>query len=131
MIRFDPESNQFVNDNTEAKTVQEAISLVVDAIDEYASHARAKIIGKVSPYEAASWSLKLQEAKGNGGPLLEAEASFRKTTTKNIVDRVLANYEAWSQAEAKLAGVSGFHKDTVRALRNIDAILNYDWRSDW
>lgn len=136
MIRYDSDSRQFVNDSAVTATdATAAAAAVVDAIDDYAIVLRARVIGKVSPFEAASWGLKLSEALAGGGKILKDEAKDRKVSEANIVQRVLANYSAWAAMESAISGVSGMHKDAVRALAAGDAkasaVLDYDWRSDW
>jgi hypothetical protein len=60
--------------------------------------------------------------------MLEAEAGHRGVTLAQIVERVLANAEAYQQAEAWIAGNAGKQRDIVSALTTREELLDYDWR---
>ena len=96
-------------------------------IDAFAANKRIKLAGKPSP-EYAAWGIKLAEAKAGGGPLLQMEADVRGVPMAAIVNRVIANSEAYQVAEAQIAGLAGKHKDAVNALQTRDELLAYDWR---
>ena len=131
MLRYDLRDG-FVNDsNNLPETVEEARQVVCNEIDTYAAILRAKIVGNVSPYEAASWSIKLSEAKEKGGPVLALEARQRGVSIDDLAAKVMEKYNAWHVAEAVIAGVSGKHRDKVKQMIKLDEILNYDWREGW
>lgn len=131
MLKYDQRdgivnSQQDIPDNLE-----DAISAVCLEIDKYAASLRAQIVGNVSPYEAASWPIKLEEAKTKRGPVLELEATKRGVPVDALAAKVLEKYDAWHVAEAVIAGVSGKHRDTVKNMRKLEEVLNYDWRHGW
>ena len=111
----------------ETQDLDELKSIIKGHIDAFAANKRIKLAGNPSP-EYAAWGLKLAEAKAGGGPILEAEAGHRGVTLQQIVARVLANAEAYQQAEAWIAGNAGKQRDIVSALTTREELLAYDWR---
>ena len=111
----------------ETDDLDELKSIIKGHIDAFAASKRIKLAGNPSP-EYAAWGLKLAEAKAGGGPILEAEAGHRGVTLAQIVERVLANAEAYQQAEALLAGNAGKQRDIVSSLTTREELLDYDWR---
>ena len=111
----------------ETQDIDELKSIIKGHIDAFAASKRIKLAGNPSP-EYAAWGLKLAEAKQGGGPMLEAEAGHRGVTLAQIVERVLANAEAYQQDEAWIAGNAGKQRDIVSALTTREELLAYDWR---
>ncbi len=111
----------------ETQDLDELKSIIKGHIDAFAASKRIKLAGNPSP-EYAAWGLKLAEAKAGGGPMLEAEAGHRGVTLQQIVERVLANAEAYQQGEAWIAGNAGKQRDIVSALTTREELLDYDWR---
>ena len=111
----------------ETEDLDELKSIIKGHIDAFAANKRIKLAGNPSP-EYSAWGLKLAEAKQGGGPMLEAEAVHRGVTLAQIVERVLANAEAYQQAEAWIAGNAGKQRDIVSALTTREELLDYDWR---
>jgi hypothetical protein len=119
-------------------TLDQAVEDKVAAIEEKAAEQRAKVTGRSSPQEMASWPVKLDQARAYqttplaaAAPMLAVEASARGVTLADIVNRVLANASAYSDAEARIAGVSGKHKDAVRALADVAAVRAYAYLAGW
>jgi hypothetical protein len=119
-------------------TLEYAIAEVLAKIEEKAAEQRAKVTYPASPQEMASWAVKLSQARAfvasqldSDAPMLAAEGAARGTSTADIAQRVLNNAAAYEQAEGAIAGVSGRHRDAVRALIDVDAVLAYDWRAGW
>lgn len=134
MIRFDQTTAQFVNDlaaDDNIKTREQAVAFMSNEMLMASGFFRAKFVGPVSPFEAAGWAPKLEEAKAGGGPLLTLEAQVRGVTLEQMVARVLANAQAFSQMEAQLSGLTGRHRDAVAALPTREEVLAYDWRAGW
>jgi hypothetical protein len=111
---------------------------VLAKIEEKAAEQRAKVTYPASPQEMASWTEKMRQARAfdassldADAPMLAAEASARHTTTVDIAQRVLANAAAYTRAEGLIAGTSGRHRDAVRALADVDAVLAYDYLAGW
>lgn len=119
---------EFVNDHDPEG---DALSAVVRAIDDYAASLRNLACAPASPFEAASWSLKIAEAKAGGGAMLSTEAAARGVTLEAMVARVLGNAGALGALEATISGVAGKHKDAARLLTEREEILAYDWREGW
>ena len=111
----------------ETEDLDELKTIIKGHIDAFAASKRVNLAGNPSP-EYAAWSLKLAEAQQGGGPMLEAEAGHRGVTLAQIVERVLANAEAYQQAEAWIAGNAGKQRDIVSALTTREELLDYDWR---
>jgi hypothetical protein len=102
-------------------------SIIKGYIDAYAAHKRIKLAGLPSP-ELAAWPLKLAEAQAGGGPMLQDEANARGVPLATIVNRVLANSEAFKHFEARIAGLAGRQRDIVSGLQTRDELIEYDWR---
>lgn len=126
--------NQFYSAPNPEENIKAA---VLAEIDKCAATMRDKYCAPTSPYEAASWALKLSEAAkyaqtGNAAdaPLLSAEAQWRGVSLAQLVSRVDGNAAQLGALEAQIAGVSGKHRDAVQTMTDEEA-LNYDWRSGW
>jgi hypothetical protein len=119
-------------------TLEYAVAEKLAAIEDKAAAQRAKVTMPSSPSEMASWTLKVSEAKAWGlskddadAPMLAIEGAARGTGTEDIVARVLANAQAYQQAEGMIAGASGKHRDAVKALATAEEVLAYDFSSGW
>ncbi|GEM_PF-6964897 len=123
-------------------------SALTEALEEVrmiAKFKRAEIVHDASPYEAAGWSLKRAEAMAYDtarnatppthspalAPMLAMEATVRGVTLDVIVDRVIANATALSQAEAAIAGSEGKHSDALKAFATAAEIRTYDATAGW
>lgn len=130
MLNFDYTSGQWANDDDGDKAE------VLRRIEAFASWLRDKFCNQTSPYEAASWALKLSEAKAydadNSYPahMLSLEAQYRGVTLSAMVIRVLNNANSLAQLEAVIAGTSGRHRDAVGLMTDEEAAA-YDWRDGW
>jgi hypothetical protein len=119
-------------------SLEHVVGEVLAKIEEKAAEQRAKVTYPASPQEMASWTEKMRQARAFNAssldadaPMLAAEASARGTTTLDIAQRVLANAAAYTRAEGLIAGTSGRHRDAVRALTDVDAVLAYDYLAAW
>lgn len=112
-------------------TVEQHANDVAREIDVYARQLRDTLSAGVSPYEAALWPIKLDEAKAGDGPTLDREAAARQITKAELASKIIAKSDSVAQREADIAGIAGKHKDTVRALRSHEAVQSYDWRIGW
>ena len=133
MLVYDTPSRQFCNapepdtDNPKA--------FMCRMVDAHGTYLRNKVLEGTSPYEAASWPLKVAQAMAltadskTSAPILEAEALFRGVTPADIAARVLRNAQALGGLEAALAGVAGKHRDAINALES--GVTEYDWRGGW
>lgn len=106
-------------------------------IERAAAAMRAKFCAPTSPYEAASWPLKLAEARtyaasgdAADAPILSAEAAARGCTLPELLARVNSNAASLAALEAQIAGVSGRHRDALAGMTDEEA-LAYDWRDGW
>ena len=130
MLIYDVSSNQFANDVDGDKAE------VLRRIDTFAAWLRDKFCNPTSPYEAASWPLKLNEAKAYSAdntapvPMLSIEAQYRGVTLDSLVARVMTNATSLAQLEAVIAGTAGRHRDAVSLLTDEEAAA-YDWRDGW
>ncbi|HMZ53454.1 MAG TPA: hypothetical protein PLR85_06625 [Nitrospira sp.] len=131
MINYDEETNQYVNCVDPDVSIADAVNLVSWLIETHASRLRDRYIKPVSPYEAASWPLKLAEAKAGGGPMLQAEADARGVDLSVIVEKVMDKAQALAGLEAMIAGVSGKHRDAISAKEDAHSVLDYDWSIGW
>ena len=95
-------------------------------IDAFAAYKRIQLAGTPSP-EYAAWGLKLAEALAGGGEMLVLEASIRGISENELIAKVLANADAYKQAEAFIAGTTGKMKDTLLGMTR-DQMLEFDWR---
>lgn len=108
------------------------------AISAHAKELRDKAVASVSAGEMASWPIKRAEAtafvtSGNPAvaPMLSAEASARGITLADMIGKVSGNAARLSLLEAQIGGIDGRHRDAVRALGDFEAVLTYDWSTDW
>lgn len=119
-------------------SLSDAQNYIAAKIDIHAMSLRNKAVAGISPAEIGSWTIKRSEAmafiaSGNplDAPVLSIEAATRLVPLSNIVSRVLAAATALSGLEATIAGVSGRHKDAVRATTDFSSALAYDWLVGW
>lgn len=109
----------------------------IAAVQLVAADQRRKVTAPSSPSEMASWTEKLRQARAyvagvdSTAPMLALEGRSRGTSTQDIVSRVLANADQFSQAEAVIAGTSGRHKDALAALATLEEVLAYDITAGW
>jgi hypothetical protein len=122
----------------DAYTADEEIAYLRAQIDAHAAALRDRVVAGISAGEMASWAIKRAEAAAFGvsgnaadAPLLSAEATARGVSLIDIVTRVTANAGALGALEATIGGNAGRHKDAVRALTTLEALLAYDWHSGW
>ena len=112
----------------------EAITFALKQSDAYAAYVRSTFLAPASPYEAASWSLKLAEAQGHGispTPMLDIEAQARGVTTAELVAKIIGKAQALAQLEAVISGTNGKHNDAIKALQTIEEVKAYDWRGGY
>ena len=129
---IDYQDNQFVNGpDIEFATLEEAQANRSAVVDLVAASLRDQITAGTSPAEMSSWPIKLDEANAGGGPMLTLEAGYRGITEAALVQLVLDKAQQLSTLEAQIAGVSGMHNDTIRAMTTIEEVVNYDMRADW
>lgn len=120
----------------EQPSLAEALEAKIAAIEEFATQTRRRITGRASAQEMASWAVKLEQTrafyKGDSAyPMLIAEAAARGVTVDAIAGRIQKNATDFSMAEARIAGVSGRHKDAVRSIEKIELLLAYDVTAGW
>lgn len=104
----------------------------------YGADRRIQLTGPIGPPESASWTEKERQAKaymasGNpaDAPMLALESSVRGVTLDFLVRVVLGNAEGLRLAEAYFAGIQGRHYDTMQSLPTAQAVLAYDYTTDW
>jgi hypothetical protein len=119
-------------------TLAQARTEKIALIENLAGDIRRKVVGRASPQEMASWTMKAEQARAylaSANPLdaslLSGEAAARGTTLDAIVARVVNNSTAFLRAESLIAGVCGKHKDAVAGLATVDEILAYDIDAGW
>ena len=100
-------------------------------INAHAYRLRQALMSATHPGEMASWWVKLAEARHGGGPQLAAEAEIRGVPEEELVARVLKNARSMTLAESSIAGVAGRHRDAVKALDTIEAVMCYDFSQGW
>lgn len=135
MYVFDIPSQQFCHTDAPIGEPNPA-AYMARLVDLHAAYLRNKTLEGTSPFEAASWPLKVGQAMGYSGdsnavPLLAAEAQIRGISTGEIVQRVLDNATTLGGLEAVLSGVAGKHRDAIKALPNDQDVFEYDWRTGW
>ena len=94
------------------QSLAEAQAFITYQANAWSKYLRNRIIGPVSAFEAASWWIKVAEAKAYPVcPTLDYEAAQRGITTQELVGKVLAQAQQLQYMEAKVAGLCGKHKD--------------------
>ena len=133
MLAYDIPSQQFCN--AQEPDTDDPKAFMCRMVDAHGAYLRNKVLAGTSPYEAASWPLKVAQAlqytadQKASVPILEAEALFRGVTPADIATRVLRNAQALGGLEAALSGVAGRHRDAIKALDS--NVTEYDWRGGW
>lgn len=124
--------------NYDAVEIEEIRASVEWKIEQYAIDLRKKVIEDVSEEEMASWWKKEQQAhayNSTGDPAdahdLHTEALNRGMALDKLVNKVLTKANYFHDMEAKIAGVAGKHKDTIRRLGDSHAIAGYDYSVNW
>jgi hypothetical protein len=119
-------------------TLEYALAEKLAAIEDKATDQRARLTVRASSGEMSSWTEKIRQARAftislldSDAPMLAREALARGVTTADIARRVVTNWNAYLQAEATIAGISGKHRDAVRALIDVDAVMAYDFSQGW
>jgi hypothetical protein len=99
---------------------------------------RNRFIGDTSAYEAASWPIKMSEAKtfqvtGNPGdaPMLSVEASAATTPLALLCQEVLNRAALLMGLEGVIAGTMQRHIAAVNALNDHIAVVDYDFFEGW
>jgi hypothetical protein len=120
----------------DAYGLNDAYSYISDQIDLFTKSIREKGLKQYSPGEMSAWSIKKAEAEKfqltnqpSDAPNLQAEATYRGISLTSLATKVLNNFNAVANREAKIAGVAGKHKDNVKALASFAAINSYDWQT--
>lgn len=107
-------------------------------VDQHAKKLFDQAVAGVSAAEMAGWPLLAEQAKlynvaqdESVAPAIVTEASFRGVEVQVLVDKVLEKAQLFNLLRAAIAGVSGKHRDAIKALDTFDDILNYDYSTDW
>lgn len=137
---YDTDSRQFTYgfDPSPDLTLAEAQAAVTIRITLFAAYLRGTFCDPTSPYEAASWPLKLAEAKaytvsGNAAdaPVAQMEAAARGISLADQCAKVIAKGTALAGLEAVIAGNAGRHTDAIAAMTDPVAVWWYDWSTGW
>jgi hypothetical protein len=119
-------------------SLQQAKDWRCNEVALYAKVLRDTLMWLTSPLEAASWPLKLAEARAwatsgdaTVAPTLAQEASCRGVALAAMCGLVLANAAALAPLEASIAGIDGAHRDAIRVLGSFEAVLAYDYTANW
>ncbi len=122
----------------DAYALADATSVIADQIDSYAKTLRDRALKGISPGEMGTWATKYQEARAfqasgaaADAPSLNLEAQQRGISLAGLCTRVVNNFQAVAQREARISGIAGRHKDAVRALSAFQAIASYDYSTGW
>lgn len=119
-------------------SIEEVRAEKIALVENLAADARKAVVGRAGAAEMSSWGQKLDEARTlrqgallGAGSLLRIEAEARGVTVEAIAARVLSNASLYSEAEARIAGAAGRHKDSIRALGSVDELSAYDITIGW
>lgn len=111
-------------------TLEEAKEFALTEVANYSKYMRATILSVVSPFEAASWPLKLAQANSYPdncqGLAIEAEA--RGVPLDALVAKVIQKGQQLAYVEAVIAGRTGYHSDRIKELTSLEEVIAYDWR---
>ncbi len=118
--------------------VGDAANYVCKQVEALATAKRNAVVAPYSPGEMASWPIKRAEALAyqvsnneSDAPNLSVEANARGLSLPALAGKVLQDAARFAGIEAAIAGVSGRHRDAVRALATHQAIAEYDYNTDW
>lgn len=121
---------------------------LIKEVDIIARNLRNSIMQEYSPYEAASWPIKYNEAvaytkalnelmSGEDAallaPSLNKEASDRGITLAELVEKVLSKAAQFIQIETLISGYAGKLIDQLKAVPDgdMEALLAIDIESEW
>lgn len=95
-------------------------------------------IAGISSGEMSGWPILRQEANAYNAskntadcPSIAQEANDRGITVDALVAKIVANSNYFNNLRASISGTSGKHRDAIKALMTIDAVLAYDYTLGW
>lgn len=119
-------------------SVASAAEYVCKNIEALATQKRNIVIAPFSSGEMSSWPIKRSEAilfkqtnNPSDAPYLANEAVIRGITLETLADKVIADATRFSNVEAAIAGTSGRHRDSVKALTTFEQVANYNYKTGW
>ena len=104
-----------------------------------AKRLREKVSVGAHQVEVQGWVVKAAEAKAFANdptddtkfPMLKREALARGISVTALAAKVVAKRDAMINAEARIEGVRGKHKDAIKALSTIEELDAYNIRTGW
>lgn len=118
--------------------VGDAANYVCKQVEALATAKRNAVVAPYSPGEMASWPIKRAEALAYqttsnlaDAPNLSVEANARGMALPALVGKVLQDAARFAGIEAAIAGVSGRHRDAIKALTTHEQVRAYDYTTDW
>lgn len=124
--------------NHDAAEIENIRASVEQKIEQHAKQLRNQVVEQAPEEEMAGWWKKEQQARAydsTGDPAdahdLQTEATNRGMALDKLVNKILTKANYFHDMEAKIAGVAGKHKDTIRQMNDSHAIAEYDYTTDW
>ncbi|MEX5744658.1 hypothetical protein [Massilia sp. X63] len=119
-------------------SLDDAKSYKCELVERHAKTLRDRLTSNLSKGELSSWPIKREEARQwemlreqGECAILRAEAFERGISMDEMVAKVKGNAALFGNLEAGIAGVSGRHRDAIRALPDFDAVADYDFSAGW
>lgn len=149
LVEPDPEPEP---EPVEEKTFAEQQSSLLKRVDERAKLIRNSIMSDYSAFEAASWPIKLDEAKrvsqmteglsaeeievidfAEIAPMLLEESAHREISISELTQKVLQKSAQFSMVEALISGYAGKLIDQIKSVPegDVSALLSIDIQSEW
>jgi hypothetical protein len=121
----------------DAYTLDQAKAFQCAQIEAKSKSVFDRAISSYSRGEMSRWpilraeALAYRDSVAAAAPSIESEAAVRGCTVSELVDKILANADAFNMLAAQIAGTSGRHRDAIRALASFDDVATYDFSTGW
>lgn len=118
-------------------TLDQAIAYRCAQVEAHSKAIFDAAIAGYSSAETSRWPILRAEALAYRAdpaaavPSITTEASVRGCDVATLVNKILANADAFNALAAQIAGTSGRHRDAIRALPDFASLAAYDFSAGW
>lgn len=119
-------------------TIEEYQMFLCEQVSLLAKSVRDSFINLYSPAEMSAWAIKLEEAKKysvsknpDDAKMLTVESTYRNCTLDEIVVKVIEKATMFSNMEAAISGIDGYHRDKIKTLNSFEELTAYNYTNGW